>query len=91
MLPLPRITRISNEFALANEQITVEGTYFVNLNRFAFSPDGVGGAITDFTRNSLTLTVPSGAGSNQELVLYNTSNDAGTSVTGISFHSYNFV
>ena len=25
LLPLPRITRISNEFALANEQITVEG------------------------------------------------------------------
>lgn len=83
--PLPTITAISNENALAGSQITITGTDFYTISKVVF-PGGI--AVSNITPNSsksVTVTVPSGITTGGPLQITGV---YGTSTSRIIFDNY---
>ena len=82
----PIITRISNEYAIAGDTVTLEGYYF-NLLETAIFPGEIEGEVVpeEYSDTVCRIIVPEGVTNQGEIVLTSNSG-SGSSAMGIEFH-----
>ena len=84
LLAPPVITRISNEYAVADDTITIEGYYFNLLEKAIFPGEVEGEIVPEYSDSVCRIIVPEGVNERGDIVLTSISG-SGSSAKGVTF------